>query len=156
MKSLSKLALLALALYTTGAVQAQGTARKAAPQAAAAPVKSPVKNYYVVQLWNPSEPPTAQDEASLNAIRAAYKGKKVEVFSMRWSSEPELRGILGKFFGKNVQVDAGNEHSFVLNGVPFDMHSLKATLLIGDDKLLVSNVGKSDESISNYLKTAVK
>jgi hypothetical protein len=155
MKSLSKLALLALALYTTGTVQAQGAARKEAPKAATT-AAAPVKNYYVVQLWNPSEPPTAQDEAALNSLRTAYKGKNVEVFSMRWSNESELRGYLGKFFGKNVKVDSGNEHSFVLNGTPLDLHSLKATLLIGDDKLLVANVGKTDESIATYLKTTVK
>lgn len=152
MKSLAKIALLALALYTSGSARAQSAPAKNKTQVATAPVK----NYYVVQLWNPAEPLTAQDEAALNTLRATYKSKKVEVYSMRWSSEPELRGILGKFFGKNVQVDAGNEHSFVVNGTPLELHSLKATLLIGDDKLLVANVGKADDSVANYLKTAVK
>jgi hypothetical protein len=151
MKSISKLALLALALHTTAA-QAQSTpARTAAVKTTAA---APVKIYHVVHLWHASEQPGTQEQSDLATLRTAYKGKNVEVHSIRWTSREELVAMLHKFF-EDVQTDPANEKSFKVNGSELTFNK-KGTLLIADDHLVTSAENARAKSISDYLKGAVK
>jgi hypothetical protein len=151
MKSIAKLAILALAFYTNAA-DAQINPIKARTATATA---APVKVHYVVQLWHASEQPTAQEQDDLNKIRTTYKGKKVEVYSIRWSTQPELLAMLHKFF-EDVQADPADENSFKVNGSPLEL-TKKSTLLIADDHLVLNTpAGKPVQNITDYLKGAIK